>query len=118
MALPSRNRRNVTVDGIHYHWVKGSRGDNGRGVVTVQHANGTGSKLMIDPYGRIIGDEVPDGIRFAILNGWNPLESGPPFCIGFADRISTESRFVLRCATDPPYWMEFDESSLPDMNGR
>ncbi len=28
MSLPSRNRRNATVDGVHYYWVKDSRGDN------------------------------------------------------------------------------------------
>ncbi len=118
MALPSRNRRNATVDGVHYHWVKGSRGDNGRGVVTVQHESGNGSKLMIDPYGRIIDDEVPEGIRFAISHGWNAYESGPPFYIGFADSASIERRFVLRSATDPPYWKEFDLASIPDIDGQ
>lgn len=99
MSLPRRNRRNAYIDGVHYHWIKGSRGDNGRGVVTVQHAKGTGSKLVIDPYGRIPDDEVPDGIRFAIAAGWKPNESGPPFCVGFADRLSGRIRFVLRAAT-------------------
>lgn len=116
MSLPRRNRRNAHVDGVHYHWVQGSRGDTGRGIVTVQHANGTGSRLMIDPYGRITDDEVPDGIRFAISAGWRPDESGPPFWIGFADRIPPQIRFVLRDATDPPYWTEFDTKSIHTAN--
>jgi hypothetical protein len=109
MSLPRRNRRNVTVHDVHFHWVKGSRGDNGRGVVTVQHANGTGSKLMIDPYGRISDNEVPDAIRFAASSGWKPDEPGPPFWVGFADRIPPHCRFVLRDAGDPPYWTELED---------
>ena len=111
MALPKRNRRNAHVDGTHFHWVKGSRGDNGRGVVTVQDASGTGSKLMIDPYGRITDNEIPDGIRFALSEGWRADEPGPPFWIGFADRIEPEDRFVLRDASDAPYWTEFNSDS-------
>ena len=117
MALPSRNRRNVHIDGVHYHWVKGSRGDNGRGVITVQNANGTGAKLMIDPYGRITDDQVPDGIRFAIAHGWKPDESGPPFYLGFSDRVY-QAHYVLRDATDPPYWKEFDASPTRAADGR
>ena len=113
MSLPSRNRRNAYVDGVHYHWIKGSRDDNGRGVVAVQHADGTGSKLMIDPYGCITDDEVPDCIRFAIASGWKPNEPSPPFCIGFADRVPGQVRFVLRDAADPPYWTEFDVGAIP-----
>ncbi len=111
MALPKRNRRNAHVDSVHYHWVKGSRGDNGRGVVTVQHASGAGSRLMIDPYVRITDDEVRDAIRFASSAGWRPDEPGPPFWIGFADDITFPTRFVLRDATDPPYWTEFGSGS-------
>ena len=117
MSLPKRNRRNAQIDGTHFHWVKGSRGDNGRGVVTVQLATGTGSKLMVDPYGRITDDEVPDAIRFALNVGWRPDESGPPFWIGFADRIPPQSRFVVRDATDPPYWTEFDSETTVTQNG-
>lgn len=40
MSLPWRNHRNITVQDSHYRWVKGSRGDDGRCPVTVQHANG------------------------------------------------------------------------------
>ncbi len=117
MSLPKRNRRNAHIDGVHFHWVKGSRGDNGRGVVTIQLATGTGSKLMVDPYGRITDDEVPDAIRFALATGWLPDESGPPFWIGFADRVQPESRFVVRHATDPPYWTKFGSDTTATQNG-
>ena len=94
----------------------GSRGDNGRGVVAVQLATGTGSKLMVDPYGRISDDEVPDAIRFALTAGWQPDKSGPPFWIGFADRIPPQSRFVVRYAADPPYWTECHSESIVAQN--
>ena len=80
-------------------------------MVTIQLATGNGSKLMVDPYGRITGDEVPDAIRFALTAGWRPDESGPPFLIGFADRIPPQSRLVVGHATDPPYWTEFDSET-------
>lgn len=113
MTLPKRNRRNAYIDGEHYHWVKGSRGDNGRGVVTVQHANGEGVKLMIDPFGQIRDHEVPDAIRFALGAGWIPSEAGPPIWIGFMDSASLDSRFVLRSASDPLYWQ--DHSTQPSI---
>lgn len=106
MTLPRRNRRNSKIDDHHFHWVKGTRGDNGRAVVTVQAASGTGAKLMIDPFGQIRDDEVPDAIRFALDSGWIPEESGPPMWIGFEDHPDPQSRFTLRSATDPPYWRD------------
>ncbi len=66
MSLPKRNRRKVEVRGDLYHWSKGSRGDNGRGVATVQHESGTGSRLMIDPYGAILYDAIPSAIEFRV----------------------------------------------------
>ena len=104
MTLPKRNRRNIYINGVHYHWVKGSRGDNGRGVVTVQLADGEGAKLKIDPVGQIRDHEVPDAILFALDAGWRPTESGAPIWIGFMDHENLEMRFVLRNASDPPYW--------------
>ena len=76
MTLPKRNRLNTCINGVQYHWVKGSRGDNSRGVVTVQHADGEGAKLMIDSFCQIRDNEVPDAIRFALDAGWRPTESG------------------------------------------
>ncbi len=106
MTLPKRNRRNTHINGIHYHWVKGACGDNGRGVVTVQHANGNGAKLMIDPFGQIRDHEVPDVIRFAISAGWRPAEEGPGMWVGFMDSEDFNTRFVLRNEGDPPYWCD------------
>lgn len=106
MALPKRNRRKICVDGTDYYWVKGSRGDNGRGVAAVQHSSGTGSRLMIDPYGTIMYDMIDGAIRFALEAGWQPLDSGPEFWIGFANTLDDQARFVVRKATDPPYWSD------------
>ena len=106
MTLPRRNRRNTIIDSVHYHWIKGSRGDNGRGVVTVQHSVCNGAKLMIDPFGQIRDNEIPDAIRFALRIGWQSTEPGPPMWIGFADSENMETRFVLRKSKDPPYWRD------------
>ena len=84
MSLPKRNRRNAYVDGVHYHWVRGARNDNGRGVAAVQLATGAGARLMIDPYGNLTDDQVPNAIRFAVHAGWRPDKAGAPFWIGFA----------------------------------
>ncbi len=104
MALPKRNRRNVKVRNLSYHWVKGSRGDNGRGAATVQHSNGCGARLIIDPYGTIIYDVVPYAIEFALDNGWNPLESGKPFLIAYSWILEPPACFALRSKNDPPFW--------------
>lgn len=112
MALPKRNRRKVIVSGVVYHWSKGSRGENGRGVATVQHATGVGAKLMIDPKGTIIYDDIPYAIMFALEHGWRPLESGPPFWIGFKSNAISYCSFVLRTATDVPYWKDPNQNVL------
>ena len=116
MTLPKRNRRNTHIDGVHYHWVKGARGDKGRGVVTVQNAEGNGAKLMIDPIGQIRDHEVPDVIRFALSAGWRPTEKGPAMWVGFIDSEDPSTRFVLRNAADPPYWCDHARGNPPFAN--
>ena len=116
MTLPKRNRRNSYIDGVHYHWVKGSSGDNGRGVVTVQHADGKGAKLMIDPFGQIRDHEVPDVIRFALSAGWMPAEKGPAMWVGFMDSEDPKARIVLRNAGDPPYWCDPARAKWPTLS--
>ncbi len=112
MTLPKRNRRNVRVRGTDYHWVKGSRGDNGRGVATVQQASGTGSRLMIDPYGTILGENIRPAIEFALDHGWRSAESGPPFWIGYSFTPLHPACFVLRSPQDPPFWQDPNREHL------
>jgi hypothetical protein len=76
-----------------------------RGTATVQHASGCGARLIIDPIGILLPDDVGNAIRFAIELGWKPSESGPDAWIGFCDEhLEKEKRFVARAASDPPYW--------------
>ena len=112
MALPNRNRRKVKVRGTEFHWVKGSKGDNGRGVATVQHGSGTGSKLMIDPYGSILFDVIPSAIEYALDNGWQPTKSGPPFWIGYSFTPLHPACFVRRSTNDPPFWRDPNREKL------
>jgi hypothetical protein len=104
MALPKRNRRKISVNDLGFHWVKGARGDNGRSVACVQLDSGTGSKLMIDPFGPIVFDMIPDAIRFAMEHGWLPKCDGPDFWIAYNCTLDEQSQFVLRSPKDPPFW--------------
>ncbi|MDX1925355.1 MAG: hypothetical protein SFV81_02480 [Pirellulaceae bacterium] len=75
-------------------------------MATVQHADGYGAKLMIDPYGTIIYDVVPYAIEFALDHGWNPLESGEPFWIAYSCLLQPPACFTLRSKNDPPFWKD------------
>ena len=112
MALPNRKSRKVQVRGLDFRWAKGSRGDNGRGVATVQHASGQGSRLMIDPFGWLLYDIIPSAIEFALDNDWRPAESGPPFWIGYSDGTLHPACFVLRSPSDPPFWRDPEREQL------
>ncbi|MFN7290805.1 MAG: hypothetical protein ACK5YR_05190 [Pirellula sp.] len=112
MTLPKRNRRKVTAAGIDFYWCKGARGDNGRGVASIQHISGKGSMLMIDPFGQIRGDIVPAAIEFAMQHGWKPLESGPPFWIAYTCIAEPTASFVVRSATDGPFWRDPNRKQL------
>lgn len=100
MSLPKRNRQKVRFNGIDFHWVKGSRG------VTVQHASGKGARLMIDPFGPVFYDVIPSAIEFALKRDWEPMQSGPPFWIGYRGISDPRYQFVLRKASDPPFWRD------------
>lgn len=104
MALPKRNRGTIKVRDCTYHWVKGARGDNGRGVATIQHSTGCGARLMIDPYGTITGEVIPYAIEFALDHGWNPLNSGEPFLIAYSWLLEPPACFALRSKNEPPFW--------------
>ena len=106
MTIPKRNRRSISVDGIDYHWTIGTKDEHRRGTATVQHASGSGAKLIIDPIGTLLPGDVECAIRLAIKSGWRPQESGSAFWIGFSDELTGDSRFVLRNASDPPYWSD------------
>ena len=104
MTLPQKNRRQINVDGVEFHWTIGTRNDHRRGTATVQHASGSGARLIIDPVGILRSDDVAGGIRFAISHGWDPIASGPNFWVGFDDGCASLDRFVLRNESDEPYW--------------
>ena len=105
VTLPKRNRRDIVVDDVAYHWTIGTKDDHRRGTATVQHAPGRGARLIIDVVGTLLPADVANAIRFAIELGWKPAESGQEVWIGFCDEYSeTDKRFVARTASDPPYW--------------
>ncbi len=113
MTLPKKNRRDLSVDGVDFHWTIGSRDDHRRGTATVQHASGTGAKLIIDPLGAVRPDDVAGAIRFAVSHGWNPTDAGPNFWIGFDDSRASADRFVLRKESDEPFWKTAHECWPP-----
>ena len=104
MTLPKKNRREISVDSVDFHWTIGGRIDHRRGTATVQHASGSGAKLIIDPIGVLRPNDVAASIRFAITNAWQPASSGPDFWIGFDEECAPQDQFVLLKESDEPYW--------------
>ncbi len=89
MALPHRNTRLITVDGVTYRWLLSrvrSRWFSDH-VIIVETADAPAGKMLakptaIDP---MFGDDydyaitpalVESGIRKAISNGWEPSDRG------------------------------------------
>ena len=104
MTLPKYKRRRIVVDGVSYHWTRGRAPANMW--ITVQHGSGRGPQLRIDLFGVPLPRDIAEGIRFALANGWSPIEGEIPMFLGFSDQRES-NRFVLRSANSPDYWKEF-----------
>ena len=96
MALNRKNSRQIQVNGRAYRWTVFE--NSGWLDVTVQLAEGTGQKLVvqtgdfsgatpeIDPGVAITPANVRDYILKAITLGWMPTASGPPFLTRWDDK--------------------------------
>ena len=73
MAIPSKNRRRITVDGKTYYWVFDPyRLQAGDSYLAVQSATGKGRKLYLRWIGLALPLFVREAIQYAIQNGWSP----------------------------------------------
>lgn len=107
MTVPKKKRCEIEVDGNAYYWTRASKsGRTENGWCTVQSGDGRGSLLRIDLYGIPTPVDIAEGIRFAIIHGWCPSQSGASFHLGFTN-IRLDNRFVLRQADSPDFWTEF-----------
>ena len=103
MALPSKNRRLITVDDRRYYWVFDPfRLAGNDAYIAVQDADGSGRKLFLRWIGLALPRFVREAIRFAIAHGWSPegesdLEIG---CDSFAD----PTRFYLKPEGAGQHW--------------
>ena len=115
MTLPKKNRRAIVVDSVQYHWTIGTRDDHRRGTATVQSSSGQGAKLIIDPVGLLTPRSIAEAIRFAISNGWNPLDAGPSHWLGFCEARDGSTHFVVRRADDPPYYQDLIQARRAEL---
>ena len=97
MGIPKKGSRKITVDGENFIWLirrkaTYSQTDFGMGLnVSVEHAEGTGSKLVIltdkshpkdwstNEVKPVTPSEVELWIHQAIKSGWQPKKPGKPF---------------------------------------
>jgi hypothetical protein len=104
MTMPRKNRRNIVVDMVKYHWSNRSRGAWSEWIF-IQQATGRGPLLKLDCCGVPSLPQLAAGIRFALQQGWDPIR-GKPCYLGFKDD-SPEGSFVVRDAKSGSYWREF-----------
>ena len=107
MALPSKNRRNIHVDDIHYHWQFNSfRRLENDAFVVIQHASGVGPKLRIQWVGLIQPQNVRAAIQFAASLGWSH-DVGDDIEIG-VDSFAEPATFH-QCPDDAGRYWFFDK---------
>lgn len=95
MALPSKNRRTINVDGRKYHWVYDPfRLVGNDAYIAVQDASGTGGKLFLRWIGLVLPRFVRPAIQFAITNGWSP-DADADMEIG-CDSFANPAKFYLK----------------------
>ena len=104
MAIPSKKRKRIDVNGTVYHYSIGRRLNDAHTVV--QHASGSGPKILIQWVGLIVPRHVRSAIEHALSLGWkhdsgSDLEFG---CDSFADPIE----FHTRPDNASQYWF-FDQ---------
>jgi hypothetical protein len=116
MALPKKGRRNLEVNGEHFHWLisrklqyrKGTNDADMRLTVVVQHADGEGARLeaqfegefsLAVPANGFNDDQTvtltPASVRSvierAITLGWKPRERGPVVVLRHEERNHPEA---------------------------
>ena len=103
MALPSKNRRSIVVDGTKYHWVyDGFRLAGRDAYIAVQNADGNGRKLYLRWIGLALPRFVRDAIQFANRNGWS-FDGTTDMEIG-CDSFANPTEFMMKPDGASKYW--------------
>lgn len=109
MTMPKANRRSIHVDGEDYHWMERLE-QSGR--VTIQHASGQGSCLVVMPLDILLPGSIAFGIRFAIQTGWSPGRTGDNIWLAFQKREPMFRRIPV--GSEFRYNQEVTRWELPD----
>ena len=103
MALPSKNRRTIVVDGTRYHWVyDGFRLQGKDSYIAIQNADGNGRKLYLRWIGLALPRFVCEAIQFAVQNGWRS-DGKTDMEIG-CDSFANPTEFLLKPDSASNYW--------------
>ena len=103
MALTSKNRRKISVNGRTYFWVfDPSRLAGKDAYVAVQDESGEGRKLFLRWIGLALPRFVRSAILFAVGNGWTP-EGDSDMEIG-CDSFANPPRFYLKPDGAGQFW--------------
>ncbi len=103
MTLPSKNRRKITVDGQHFHWVYDPFRLAGKDAyVAVQADSGNGRKLYLRWIGLALPRFVRAAIQFAQSHGWSP-DADSDMEIG-CDSFANPTRFYLKPVGAGQFW--------------
>jgi hypothetical protein len=118
MTMPRKNRRNLIVDGVKYHWIERGHGKEhwlnlgySSGCITFQEAPGRGACLFLVFIEYPTRRDLAEVIRFALQHGWQPSQN-KPFYLGFSDAPARE-RFVVRTKDSEPLDPGFEETEDP-----
>jgi hypothetical protein len=92
MTFPKKNTRNVVVDGLQYSWHLNNDFDIKNSWIVVQCKNIQGQLLCIDPYPHEVGigsGIVAKAIRYALTQGWKPIEKRRSMYLTYDDNKFT-----------------------------
>lgn len=120
MALPTKGRRKITVDGVEYHYIISFEHSER---VVIQDASGNGAFLFVFPFAILKPAHVADAIRFGLSQGWLRGQSGADCWLAFDVDSNGKSLFEFipnddfRVVTYPTRGRlpeHFDKSQYPD----
>ncbi len=80
MAIPTKGRRTITVDGVEFHYkINFERSER----AVIQDASGCGAFLFVFPFAIMKPVHVTDAIRFGLSKGWLHGQTGKDCWLAF-----------------------------------
>ena len=109
MTMPKANRHTIHVDGESFHWIERFEQSSR---LTIQHASGQGSCLVVMPLDMLLPGSIANGIRFAIQAGWLPGRPGDNVWLVFQEREPMFRRIPVN--SEFRYNQDLKRWELPD----